>query len=157
MSSPSQPQHWSAEGGLRPVPGDDGHLEPERLGALVSAASIRTPPSVCGSAEINLAHRLMRRHRECRIHGCVWKWVAYRTLVYYGRIAPQTLSPRERAHRRGIEFPTAPPSFRPPLDPTAGSLFPCGAPEPVTLHQVLDGLRELARDMRPRSGDSREG
>lgn len=156
MSSLSQPQHWSTEGGLRPIPGD-GHLEPERLGALVSAELIVTTPNICGAAEIDLAHRLMRRHLECRIHQCAWKWVAYRTLVYCGRIAPQTLSPRERAYRRGIEFPTTPPSLRPPLGPTASSLFSCGATEPVTLHQVLDGLRELARDMRPRSGDSREG
>ncbi|MET8871401.1 hypothetical protein [Nocardia sp. NPDC004604] len=119
----------------------------------MSDESIRTPPSICGSAEIDLAHRLMRRHRECRIHRCAWKWVAYRTLVQYGRIAPQTLSPRERAHRRDIEFPTAPPSSR--RTPGPDSVFPCGAPEPVTLHQVLDGLRELAHDMR--SGDSREG
>ncbi|MEV6139324.1 hypothetical protein AB0L63_25385 [Nocardia sp. NPDC051990] len=119
----------------------------------MSTESILTPPSICGSAEIDLAHRLMRRHRECRIHRCAWQWVAYRTLVQYGRIAPQPLSPRERAHRRSIEFSTTAPSSR--QTPGPDSVFPCGAAEPVTLHQVLDGLRELARDMR--SGDSREG
>ncbi|WP_433601516.1 hypothetical protein ACQPXH_07175 [Nocardia sp. CA-135953] len=115
----------------------------------MSEDTIVTPPAICGSAEIELAHEQMRRHRACRIQVCAWKWVAYYTLVAYGRIAPQTSSPRERAHRRGIEFPTAAPSSL-----ANGSLSACGTAEFTLLHQVLNGLAE---DMRVHLGDGREG
>lgn len=113
----------------------------------MSEDTIATPPAICGSAEIELAHQQMRRHRACRIELCAWKWVAYNTLVANGRIAPQTVGPRERAHRRGIEFPTAP-------SPVAGSLSDCGTPEFTLLQRVLDGL---VQDMRAHLGDSRQG
>ncbi|MEV2220431.1 hypothetical protein AB0E01_11180 [Nocardia vinacea] len=113
----------------------------------MSEEMIATPPAICGSAEIELAHQQMRRHRACRIEMCAWKWVAYYTLVANGRIAPQTLSPRERAHRRGIEFPAAP-------SPAAESRSDCGTPGFTLLHRVLDGL---VQDMRAHLGDGREG
>ncbi|MCP2291805.1 hypothetical protein [Nocardia amikacinitolerans] len=97
---------------------------------------ILTPPTICANADIELAHRQMQRHRACRIEYCAWKWVAYYTLVASGRIAPQALSPRQRAYRRGIAFPLARP------EP------PCGAAELVSLFEVLDGLT--------RDGDGRK-
>jgi hypothetical protein len=96
--------------------------------------TIVTPPNICGSAEVELAHRQMRRHRACRIERCAWKWVAYYTLVQHGRIAPQELSPRERAHLRGIDFPTE----------ATGRCLPDRTPEPQTFQHVLDGLAQLA-------------
>ncbi|MFD0366204.1 hypothetical protein ACFQZZ_32610 [Nocardia sp. GCM10030253] len=96
--------------------------------------TIVTPPTICGSAEVELAHRQMRRHRACRIDRCAWKWVAYYTLVHHSRIAPQEFSPRERAHLRGIAFP---------ID-TIERCQPDGAPELPTFQQVLDGLAQLA-------------
>jgi hypothetical protein len=71
----------------------------------MSDDTILTPPNICGFAEVELAHQQMRRHRACQIGRCAWKRVAYYTLVRHGRIAPPTLSPRERAHLRGIDFP----------------------------------------------------
>ncbi|WP_328406223.1 hypothetical protein [Nocardia sp. NBC_00403] len=100
----------------------------------MSVDTIVTPPNICGSAEVELAHRQMRRHRACRIDRCAWKWVAYYTLVHHGRIAPQEFSPRERAHLRGIDFPTD----------TTERCLPDGAPEPLAFQQVLDGLAQLA-------------
>ncbi|MEU0507530.1 hypothetical protein [Nocardia sp. NPDC005998] len=91
-------------------------------------------PNICGSAEVELAHTQMRRHRACRIQRCAWKRVAYYTLVRHGRIAPPKLSPRERARLRGIDFP---------ID-TSDRPLPEGTPELRTLHQVLDGLAQLA-------------
>jgi hypothetical protein len=78
-------------------------------------------------------HEQMRRHVGCRVDRCVWKAAAYYTLVDAGRLAPQTLSPRERAAARGIAFP--------PLEnePPAAS----GGPTPQTLREVLDKLAEL--------------
>ncbi|MGY4099552.1 hypothetical protein ACW2Q0_08320 [Nocardia sp. R16R-3T] len=115
----------------------------------MSEETIVTPLALCGSAEIELAHQQMRRHRACRIQVCAWKWVAYHTLVAYGRIAPQTLSPRERAHRRGIEFLAAAPQ-----SPATRSLSACGTAEFTLLHRVLNGLEE---DMRAHLRDGREG
>ncbi|MEV6429170.1 hypothetical protein [Nocardia sp. NPDC051463] len=107
---------------------------------------IVTPPNICGSAEIELAHRQMRRHRACRIDRCAWKWVAYYTLVHHGRIAPQEFSPRERAHLRGIDFPTDAAEHR----------LSDGAPELRTFQQVLDGLEHLAlRPSHPGNGHER--
>ncbi|MGK8508506.1 hypothetical protein ACRS5S_10730 [Nocardia asiatica] len=102
------------------------------------------PPGICGSAEIETAHRQMRRHRACRIDRCGWKWVAFYTLVRHGRIVPQELSPRERAHRRGIEFP---------VERTGPTLPADEAPAPWTFQQVLDGLGKLAEDLRVGPGD----
>ncbi|MFQ6397679.1 hypothetical protein ACLMAJ_30075 [Nocardia sp. KC 131] len=91
------------------------------------------PPNVCGLAEVELAHAQMRLHRACRIERCVWKRAAYYTLVRHSRITPPTLSPRERAHRRGIEFPKG-----------AIPSLPEGTPELQTFQDVLDGLAQLA-------------
>jgi hypothetical protein len=99
----------------------------------MSADTIVTPPEVCGHADVELAHAQMRRHRGCRVDRCVWKAAAYYTLVDTGRLAPQSLSPRERAAARGIVFP--------PL----GSEPPAGdGPTPRTLREVLDKLAQLA-------------
>lgn len=97
------------------------------------------PPGICGLAEVESAHRLMQRHRGCRIEHCDWKRVAYRTLVVHGRIAPQELGPCERAYQRGIPFP--------------GIEFATDQP---TLQQVLDGLTRLAMPTRY-ADDEREG
>ncbi|MEU1546580.1 hypothetical protein [Nocardia sp. NPDC005745] len=93
---------------------------------------------------MELAHRQMRRHRECRVDRCAWKAVAFHTLVRHGRIVPQETSPRERAHRRGIDFPT---------DHTGPALSADSMPEPRTFQEVLDGLGRLAEDLRTGSGD----
>ncbi|WP_433683411.1 hypothetical protein [Nocardia sp. CA-119907] len=94
---------------------------------------IVTPPEVCGCADIELAHEQMREHRDCRVNRCVWKAAAYYTLVDAGRLAPPTLSPRERAAARGIEYPaSAQIGAPPPGGPTIG-----------TLREVLDKLAEL--------------
>ncbi|WP_433202658.1 hypothetical protein ACQP1G_12665 [Nocardia sp. CA-107356] len=100
----------------------------------MNADALLTPPNICGFAEVELAHAQMRRHCACRISRCAWKRVAYYTLVRYGRITPAKLSPRERARLRGIDFP---------IDTTDRPL-PEGIPELRTLHQVLDGLAQLA-------------
>ncbi|WP_169812355.1 hypothetical protein [Nocardia gamkensis] len=91
-----------------------------------------------------MAHRLMRRHRECRVDRCAWKWVAFYTLVRRGRIVPQQSSPREHAHRRGIAFPVDHTDHPPSRD---------DVPEPRTFQQVLEGLSKLADDLRAGSGD----
>ncbi|WP_433756558.1 hypothetical protein [Nocardia sp. CA-135398] len=95
--------------------------------------TIVTPPRVCGQADIDLAHEQMREHRACRIGRCVWKAAAYYTLVDAGRLAPQSLTPRERAAARGLEFP--------PLDSQVSAR---GGPTLQTLREVLDKLNELA-------------
>ncbi|WP_280242910.1 hypothetical protein [Nocardia abscessus] len=92
-------------------------------------------PTICGFAEVDLAHRQMQRHRGCRIDRCAWKWVAYYTLVRHGRIVPQELSPRERAYRRGIDFPN---------DDAEHGLPRRQTPEITILEEVLDGLANLA-------------
>lgn len=94
---------------------------------------IVTPPQICDYADIALAHEQMRLHLACRVDRCVWKTAAYHTLVEAGRLAPQTLAPRERAAARGLPFP--------PLDCES----PTGAgPTRQTLREVLDRLSELA-------------
>jgi hypothetical protein len=95
------------------------------------------PSGVCVRAEPELAHRLMQHHHRCRMDLCVWKWVAYGTLVHLGRIVPPEFSPRQRAHARGIEFPCA------ETDHAPGE-----PPEPQTFRQVLDTLDKLVADMR---------
>lgn len=102
---------------------------------MMNEDTIVTPPRICGSAEVKLAHRQMRLHRACRIEQCAWKWVAYYTLVRRGRIVPQELSPRERAHSRGIAFPIDAAELGHPRD---------GIPDVMTFQQVLDGLARLA-------------
>ncbi|WP_159841507.1 hypothetical protein [Nocardia sp. CY41] len=92
---------------------------------------IVAPARVCASADLELAHQQMQRHRACRIERCAWKWVAYCTLVRGGRIVPQRFSPRERAHRRGIAFPLDHSGRGPALEEMPGV---------ATLQQVLDGL-----------------
>ena len=96
--------------------------------------TVLTSPPVCGLSDLVLAHRHMQQHRGCRIDRCGWKWIAYRTLVHYGRIAPQQSSPRERAHAGGITFPAN----------DIGTELPDDTPELPTLQQVLDGLAALA-------------
>ncbi|MFE7742119.1 hypothetical protein [Nocardia sp. NPDC057455] len=100
-------------------------------------------PGIRGFAEVELAHRQMRRHLECRIDRCAWKAVAFHTLVRHGRIVPQKTSPRQRAHQRGIDFPT---------DHTGLAMSADSMPEPRTFQQVLDGLRKLAEDLRADPG-----
>ena len=95
--------------------------------------TIVTPPRVCGYADVELAHEQMRAHRACQIGRCVWKAAAYYTLVDAGRLAPQSLTPRERAAARGLVFP--------PLD---RELCAEGGPTTQTLLEVLDKLTELA-------------
>ncbi|WP_433714446.1 hypothetical protein ACQP2U_10225 [Nocardia sp. CA-084685] len=96
--------------------------------------TILITPTICGRAEVELAHQQMRQHRACRIERCAWKWAAFYTLVRHGRITPQALSPRERAHRRGIAFPAE----------TIEYCLPIGTPGLHTFQQVLDGLTQLA-------------
>ncbi len=95
--------------------------------------TIVTPPRVCGHADIELAHEQMRQHRTCQIGRCVWKAAAYYTLVDAGRLAPQSLTPRERAAARGLEFP-----------PRDSEVYVGGEPTLRTLREVLDKLTELA-------------
>lgn len=96
---------------------------------------IVVPPRACASADLEVAHQQMQRHRACRIEQCAWKWVAYCTLVQSGRMVPQQFSPRERAHRRGIVFPIDHSERGPALE---------GTPDVVTFQQVLDGLARPA-------------
>ncbi|WP_327098772.1 hypothetical protein OIE68_08170 [Nocardia vinacea] len=103
-----------------------------------------TLPQICEYADIELAHALMRRHRTCRRHRCVWKAAAYYTLMDAGRLVPQTVTPRERAVARGIAFP--------PLD--CEPLAP-GGPTLRTLHEVLDKLNELASPVPGLGGNDR--
>ncbi|WP_433525851.1 hypothetical protein ACQPZ2_13605 [Nocardia pseudovaccinii] len=100
---------------------------------MINVDALVSPPTICGFAEVELAHAQMRQHRACRISRCAWKRVAYYTLVRHGRIVPPRLSPRERARLRGIDFP---------ID-TDRALSE-GIPELRTLHQVLDGLAQPA-------------
>ncbi|MGO4518930.1 hypothetical protein AB4Y89_24325 [Terriglobus sp. 2YAB30_2] len=105
----------------------------------MSEEMLVTPPTICGFAEVEFAHQQMRRHRECNIDRCAWKRVAYHTLVHFRRIVPQELSPRERAHQRGIYYPT---------DDTCNAL-PVITPTAQTYQQVLDGLTQLVRGELP--------
>lgn len=98
-----------------------------------SDSPIVAPPLVCGYAEIELAHEQMRRHRTCRIQGCAWKAAAYQTLVHTGRIAPQSIPPRQRAAARDLPFPVLGAESQPDVTPT-----------PQTLREVLERLANLA-------------
>ncbi|WP_327109796.1 hypothetical protein OHB12_18180 [Nocardia sp. NBC_01730] len=95
--------------------------------------ALLTPPEVCGRADVRLAHEQMRVHRSCRVERCVWKAAAYHTLVSAGRLTPQTVSPRERAAARGVQFP--------PLDEPGRADWSLVA---HTLQEVLKRLSELA-------------
>ncbi|MEU6561743.1 hypothetical protein [Nocardia nova] len=94
---------------------------------------IVAPPLVCGYAEIELAHEQMRQHRNCRIQGCAWKAAAYQTLVHAGRIAPQSIPPRQRAAERDLPFPVLDEQSHPDITPA-----------PQTLREVLERLANLA-------------
>ena len=98
-----------------------------------------TTPGICERSEVDLAHELMRVHRDCRVQHCAWKQVAYRTLVHYRRLEPPRWSPRERAHLRGIEFP---------LSTAAYGASVCAEVPVATFQQVLAGLNELVNDAR---------
>lgn len=100
--------------------------------------SLLTPPEVCGHADLRLAHAQMQAHRFCRVQRCVWKAAAYRTLVSAGRLTPQTLSPRERAAARGIQFPAHGERGVADRNPSAR-----------TLREVLERLSELATPPEP--------
>lgn len=106
---------------------------------------IVAPPEVCGYADIELAHELLRAHRACRVARCVWKAAAYYTLIDAGRLVPQTSTPRERAAARGIAFP--------PLDSAPPTV---SRPTAHTLREVLDKLSELALPV-PRAGITNGG
>jgi hypothetical protein len=95
--------------------------------------AVCAPPEVCGHADVRLAHEQMRAHRGCRIERCVWKAAAYHTLVSAGCLAPQAMSPRERAASRGIRFPS--------LEESG-----CSGAQPTvhTLQEVLARLTKLA-------------
>lgn len=127
----------------------------------MAGEEVLAAPVVCGVADVELAHRVMRRHRECRVERCAWKWVAYCTLVHVGRLAPQSVSPRERAHRRGIEFGTAATAadvrsgagsvgLDAAVDEGASVRQSTAMTDLATLRQVLDGLTRYA-------GEGREG
>ncbi|MEV5647747.1 hypothetical protein AB0L57_05775 [Nocardia sp. NPDC052254] len=88
---------------------------------------------MCGYAEIELAHEQMRRHRNCRIHGCSWKAAAHQTLVHAGKLAPQSVPPRQRAAERDLAFPVLDEAPQPEVTPT-----------PHTLREVLQRLADLA-------------
>ncbi|MEV5838962.1 hypothetical protein [Nocardia sp. NPDC052112] len=93
-----------------------------------------TAPPLCDAVDMTLAHGLWQRHRACRINRCVWKAAAYQTLVLAGRLVPQSMSPRERAAARGIDYPAA-------LEIDALSH---SGHTPATLREVLDRLESLA-------------
>jgi hypothetical protein len=104
---------------------------------------IVTPPRICERSDIEVkwAHLAMQHHRSCRIDRCVVKWAAYSTLVHFGKIAPQTDSPRIRAHKAGVPFPA-----------TTGNpgTSPAGIPKIQTFQQVLDNLTRLAATLESR-------
>lgn len=99
-----------------------------------------TPPSICELSQIELAHATMQQHLCCRAEHCAWKQVAYHTLVHFHRVEPPRLSPRERAHCRGVEFPAAEETGKP---------FRHGVVPAETFRQVLAGLNELANGLYP--------
>ncbi|MEV5834403.1 hypothetical protein [Nocardia sp. NPDC052112] len=99
------------------------------------------PQPLCDFADVQLAHELSQQHRACRIHQCVWKAAAQHTLLLTGRLVPQSMSPRERAAVRGIDYPPTP----------RGDAPRHGGPTPRTLREVLDRLESLAHD----PGDAR--
>ncbi|MEU0501734.1 hypothetical protein [Nocardia sp. NPDC005998] len=93
-------------------------------------------PPLCDAVDVTLAHGLWQRHRACRIDRCVWKAAAYQTLVLAGRLVPQSMSPRERAAARGIDYSIA----------AEIAALPPGGHSPGTLREVLEGLETLACD-----------
>lgn len=94
------------------------------------------PQPLCDFADVQLAHVLSQRHRACPVHQCMWKAAAQHTLVMAGRLVPQSMSPRERAAARGIDYPPT---------PRAGEPWNSG-PALGTLREVLDRLESLAHD-----------
>ncbi|MGW4773679.1 hypothetical protein ACWEO2_37285 [Nocardia sp. NPDC004278] len=106
------------------------------IGRVAKRQIFVVPQPLCNFADVQLAHELWQRHRACRIHQCVWKAAAQHTLVLAGRLVPQSMSPRERAAARGIDYP-----------PTPGIGTPIhGGATLGTLREVLDRLESLAHD-----------
>lgn len=93
-----------------------------------------TPPPLCDSVDVTLAHALWQQHRACHINRCVWKAAAHHTLILAGRLVPQSMSPRERAAARGIDY--SPGNDAPSL----------GGPAAGTLREVLERLESLVHD-----------
>lgn len=94
------------------------------------------PPQLCDHVDVELAHLLCQQHRGCRISQCVWKAAAHHTLVQAGQLVPQSMSPRERAAARGIDYPA---------EPVTDTQWPSG-PAPGTLREILDKLESLTHD-----------
>ncbi|MET8877630.1 hypothetical protein [Nocardia sp. NPDC004604] len=111
----------------------NGHND---IGRVAGRQIFVVPQPLCDFTDVELAHVLSQRHRECRVHQCVWKAAAQHTLVLTGRLVPQSMSPRERAAARGIDYP-----------PTPGiDAQMHGGPTLGTLREVLDRLESLAHD-----------
>ncbi|MEU4342962.1 hypothetical protein AB0H00_17075 [Nocardia sp. NPDC023852] len=91
--------------------------------------------------DVRLAHEQMRVHRVWRAERCVWNAAAYRTLGSGGRPAPQTVSPRERAAARGVQFP-------PPDEPGRTDRSPVAH----TRQEVLKRLSDSATPPEPFRG-----
>ena len=87
--------------------------------------SITVPDDVCIHADLELAYRQMRLHRNCRTDLCAWKWVSYTTLIHHGHTAPPDSTPHREPDSATTDLPDPPP-FR----------------------EILDGLERLARDLR---------
>ncbi|WP_157187050.1 hypothetical protein [Nocardia vinacea] len=117
-------------------PGYEDIRNREVAGATRLRSVLVTVPPLCDAVDVALAHGLWQRHRACLINRCVWKAAAYQTLVLTGRLVPQSMSPRERAAARGIEYPRASESGAPLA----------GGHSPGTLREVLDRLEALACD-----------
>lgn len=134
-----QHNHMVEQHGSLNVPKRPG-CEDIRSREVAAAKRLRTVlvtvPPLCDAVDVTLAHGLWQRHRACFINRCMWKAAAYQTLVLAGRLVPQSMSPRERAAARGIEYPRASES---------DALLPSGH-SPETLREVLDRLEALACD-----------
>ncbi|MFI7671673.1 DUF6585 family protein [Nocardia sp. NPDC049526] len=127
-------QHGSVNIAKRP--GYEDIRTREVAGAEQSRTILLTVPPLCDAVDVTLAHGLWQRHRACRINRCVWKAAAYQTLVLAGRLVPQSMSPRERAAARGIDFSRA----------SEGDALLPGGHSPGTLREVLARLESLAFD-----------
>lgn len=131
-----------ADGAWSLVDDEGWEVEPEivagrnDIGSGTERQIFVAPQPLCDFADVELAHALSQRHRACRIHQCVWKAAAQHTLVMAGRLVPQSMSPRERAAVRGIDYPPTPGTGKPRQ----------GGPTLGTLREVLDRLESLAHD-----------
>lgn len=105
------------------------------LGAGIRSDTVYVAlPGLCQFPEVELAHKLMQRHRSCCMGRCLWKAAAHRTLTLAGRLTPQSMPPRERAAARGLAYPTRAVGVPPFED----------GPGVETLRDVLDRLTALA-------------